>query len=907
MAESEMYFSDTALDPDTTCSICYAEFLDAEDLSVHINQVHPGELTKFSVKCNFCSFFCRDLEDYAFHLRDNHISDLKCCKYCNRVFDDFVTFRRHEQKHNMGMKKNIYSCSNCESVFTTISELEEHELAYHRYSDQGTFLQHIFPLLSSILNIRVTKFLQCLGDCDITYICGVCDHTTPEVNDYIEHLKEKKCRSIVCDTCSSVYKTKKGLIRHLGSCPECYHSSSMLKQCLECFKEYEVKTLKEHVKICKPIKCKKCNIVFDNIFSLSKHQTEMHPAIVQLQSCKYCHKDFAGVVAMNKHIERAHQGQLHLYKYHCVHCDVVFKHPKFLFGHFFSTHKDLEPYTCKICDKKFRIRKKFTLHIKLDHKSIGYVEFDENYHVYFSETRSVQPSNKILTSEEGTLQETQGEKPNHAESESQKKDSPKNRVHFNIEDKQDNTNFDNTVNSDFFSATETEGNQTEADVEKTPRKRKIKNRINQKNKRPKTIEEVVISDSSDDDQPLVAIKQKVTKLRKSLAGAKRTKNSVISKIIKTRNNKNKFVCDICNKHCYTYQNYNNHKALHKKNVAMKCVKCSNVFRSKKALNEHYASEHSTSKLTETLRNLLNKRKSISKPMELTKNQKFKLTIKKVAIPRSEPAIITKAGEKPLSVQKFIENFTPEAEAPKKDNISIQTNITIKKIQGPPKKPLITMTKCNLEQPKTFNGQLAWPVPFKGTNEVHQVTIKPVMTSANKSLGDRVSLLDNQESYPDEDIGDIGDVEQDNNEMIPEVAQEVMLEGTEEPPPKIFIPHKVVIPKLPTECKKIHIAHLLPEAPFFKIVKVEDALNPKKKNVPAHKKDIKLPDGTTLVSVNPLAHLLGDTPVEKIMETSKNKHYQPKAKDFETAVAKAMLKLTNLDEPSPKKRKKLKGV
>ncbi|CAH0404053.1 unnamed protein product [Chilo suppressalis] len=922
----EEYEALEILDPDTTCTLCYAEFLDPEDLYIHINQVHSTEQVGSIVNCQFCAYFCSDIESYAVHLRDAHLTDLKCCKYCTRVFDDSSAHKRHEIKHYIYVNKSAYSCSHCKDVFTTLSELRDHDRLNHSDSAEGALLNEVFPVLSSLLNANAKKFLQSLNDVDVLYVCLKCDHTTPKITDFIEHLKLKGCRSLSCDGCSSVYKTKKGLYKHYNAHPECFNGVSTVKQCSECLKEYDIKTLREHSRTCKPIKCKKCNIVFNSMYELTKHQTETHPAIVLLQQCQYCNKDFAGQAAMEKHIERVHKSNLHLYKYRCVYCDVVFKHPKKLFGHFFSTHKDLEPYTCKICDKKFRIRRNFTLHIKLDHKSIGYVEFDDKYHVYFSETKSERPvkqstetggeQNKIkdgtaLNKKSGELEET--EQNNEIDSKQQSSQSS-NRVRFNVEDNEKNISFPD-INSDFMSATETEGNQTEGDIEKsTSLKRKLKTKKNINKRRwPQTLDEIVITDSSsDEDESLLVLKKRVAKQHKTrLAKAKRAMNNALSsQVIKKSGKKNKLVCDVCKKPCYTYQNYNNHIASHRKNATVKCVKCSETFKTRKALNDHYSKEHSSSQLTETLKNLLEKRKSLAstKAVLSVKNEKFKLTIKKVCTQSdSVPATVVAVGDTPLSVRKFIESFVPETDAPKKD-INIDTNITIKKVYGSRwSVPKIKMTKCNLDHQHFQNGtKLAMPVPFKKTqNEQHKVTVKAVETPICESP-EHTSTVSVHQDYPDQD-----DYHEDDNDeqTIPEVAQEVMLEGSEDPTPKtIYIPHKVVIPKLAPQCKKIHIAHLQPEAPYYKIVKVEDALNPKKKPeaVSVPKKDIKLPDGTTLVSVNPLAHLLGDTPVEKIIESTKNKHYTPKPKDFASAVAKAMLKLAKTSEASaPKRRRKAK--
>lgn len=900
-------------DNDTTCSLCYAEFLDPDDLAVHMKQMHSKEKESTYKLCQFCTKYLSDLEEYALHLRDEHVVNLKCCKYCTRVFSDFDQYRKHESKHYTFVAKSLYSCSQCEKLFSNISELELHELREHYDCQDGVYINECLPMLSSVLNIKALKFLQSIGD-EVDYTCVRCEMSSPYAHDYIKHLQKKQCRSVVCNSCSSVYRNKKGLIRHVDAHPECnLGGKQVYKQCMECYKMYDIRMWKDHTKHCKAIKCKMCKVVFSSMYELSKHQTTAHPLTVSLIPCKYCQKEFAGSFSLKKHMERAHKNDAHLYKYRCTCCNAIFKHPKKLFAHFYSTHKDLEPYTCKICDKKFKIRKKFTIHIKLDHKSIGYIEFDENYHVFFSDKKTIKTETqaKVEKTEDGNEQPNSEnidteENLNECQKEEYVNVKEEQRVERTLNAESKAVKFDSdtkfevpfvNANADFASATETEGMQTEAE-EKPVLKRKIKMKMEGKlKKRHKTSEVVLIDSDSSEDKPLVELRKRVrkdrrNKLRNASWNRKKRKD--------LKDNKKRFICNICSKYCYTFQNYHNHVALHYKNVTLKCVKCSETFSSKESLNKHYAKKHSSSQLTQTLKNLLEKRK-YGAPLNsnLSSAEKFQRTIKRVELPLlNGTAKLTEVKDK-LSVQKFIENFTPE-DGPKKIPIKIDFSVTLKEVTGPSPPSFIKMTKCNLTHMNFNKIGLCMPVRFRQViGETHKVTIKEVEVEEEDVT---------RQNFEDETYFDDDNV--DRNESIPDVAQEVMLEVTEEPTPKaLYIPHRVVLPKLPKEINKIRIAHLQAEAPYYKIVKVEDVLNPqpqedKKKPIPEppvdKKMDIKLPDGTKLVTVNPLAHLLGDTPVENILQ--KNKYYQPKSKDFEVAIAKAMLRLEK-PEAYPKRRKK----
>ncbi|XP_026753769.2 PR domain zinc finger protein 15-like [Galleria mellonella] len=885
---------------DTTCSLCFAEFLDLDDLKIHINQVHR---TPAFVKCQFCDSECNDMDRYASHIVDAHLVCLKTCKYCTRMFLNADNCRTHEHKHFINTSTRKYSCSQCIAVFSSIPELEYHEYDKHKDIGDGVLLQECFPYLSSVLNINALKFIQSYGT-DTVYVCVHCELTTPDVMEYIEHLKRSKCRSYVCDKCSFVYKKKFGLIKHFYTRKECNNYTMKIpkKKCEDCQVYFTPKLLKEHKKNCKALKCKVCNWTFNSMYELTSHQTEFHPLSISLQSCKFCNKEFVGTVALNKHIHRSHKDAAHLYKYSCVHCNAIFNHPKKLFCHFFTKHKNLEPYTCKICNERFKLRKKFTLHIKLLHESVGYVEFDENLHVFFTDKKpekSFKPTANVehMAVSEDLDNTDNRDEPSQAATE-------RKRVTFDVTIKE-TVNLDN-VCSDFMDATETEGqqtegNQTDIEVPKPGLTRKRKLKSTKKNQKLKNQVVNLDSDSSD-DEPLLVVRKRVRKKRqqKLRCATWNTKRQVV-KATDTK----RFTCNICNKYCYTYNNFHNHVNSHSKSENKRCIKCFKQFNSKEKLKSHMERQHSSSRLTETLKKLIEKRKKGlgAEEVQIPAAERFRKTIKKVNIERDCNAATIKPIEDGLSVQKFIESFTPEVnEGPKKE-IVIDTVVSIKPVtDNTVKQPLIKLTKfeqnTNSHLRVNFNTKLAMPVKFKpDLGEKQKVTIKIVPEASYNT-------------YPNDDTGVTGDTsfyddDGGQNDDIPEVAQEVMLEGSEELK-SVQVPHKIVLPNilnLPEQCKDVRIAHLLPQAPYYKIVKVKDLL--KEQNQKANdevdkpKESIKLPDGTKLVNVNPLAHLLGDTPVEKVFEKNKSK-YNFKPRDFETAIAKAMLKL---DKPVVNNKKK----
>lgn len=850
--EEELF--DYCGDAETTCTICQAEFLDPEDLAIHVNQIHKST-EDHSKKCQFCTSTYSDLMTYAEHLRDKHLLKLKYCQFCLRAFSDADEHRSHENKHRAGSKTS-YKCTQCSIRYGNLFDLRRHDLECHNDDLDGVMIQEHLPYLSAALNLKAATLFQALHS-DTVFICVGCDYSTANIKLYINHAKTKNCTSYVCDKCSNVYKKKWNLLRHMSK--ECAKvPGRKTKVCPECHLTFNMYQFVKHKKNCKVIKCHTCGINYETMYELSEHQSKEHPLSVELKTCTFCWKQCVGNVALQKHIDRSHKSELHMYKYLCIYCKSVYKHPQKLFGHFFSKHKDLDPYTCKICNKKFRIRKQFTLHIKLDHKSVGFVEFDENYHVFFAEKKSENPfipqsiyAKELETKKIGTSHENT--------------EDPSNIEILN-------------VNSE-MSITETEGNQTEVETKTKP---KLKRKRVPKTNIKETEEPIAVQSS--DDEPLLVIKRRVQKSMPKILRNRWTKKRL------TSINKKRFTCHICKKYCYTFQNYHHHISLHSKKDYKRCIKCPKFFRSKEKLNNHIATDHSSSRLTETLKCLLEKRKKgLSISDDLPMSERFRRTIKKTESNGLRSTATIKTVDTGLSVQKFIENFTPEAE--NKSEAEINNAVTLKVVNDAPKKPTIKMTKFE-KKPMPLITKLSLPVKFKDCypNKM-PATIKLVQPTPVLNID---SPDNNYHNYDDD---------MDRNESIPEVAEEVMLEGTEEAPKVVQIPHKIVIPKLPTAYNDITIAHLLPQAPYYKIVKVNEVLNmqnTEKKSEDAKSNTIKLPDGTKLINSNPLAHLLGKTPIDKVLGSFKNKYYKPKATNFQGMLAQA---LSNLDKPIVKKKRK----
>lgn len=900
---------------ETTCTICLAEFLDAEDLKVHVKQVHknatktkkePKKSTKNSVYskvCQFCDATYRDVDAYARHVCNDHLAHLLCCYVCTKCFTDGGQWKKHERKHKN--KANMFCCSQCTAVFSASKEVQVHEFIEHDNTDDGVLL-NCMPHVSALLKQNVVAFLQ--SD-DKNYTCSVCEFTTADIDSFLKHSKD--CSVFVCEVCCYVTNKKRNLIKHARRKSKCKFPKECVSEmttCPTCKTKVHCRQMQAHMNNCSKYKCYICDIRFVSIENLSKHQTEAHPVELDVIKCKFCYKEFVGEVSLEKHMKRSHSHQFILYKYKCKTCEQIFKHPQLLFAHYFTKHKELEPYTCRICDKKFKVRKRFTIHIKMEHKSAGVVEFDENYHVFFAEQKSNNPFiPKCVIPELVPI----------ASSTPSIKVRTQKEINAEVMDKK--------FKVDVQIETEIDEENEDWHVEKPKQKTQAKKR-----KRGEAVE----SSSEEEAAPLSTIKKRAERKRFQRLFSPGTK------LNKSLNQRRQFTCKTCNKYCYTFQNYQNHIQSHKKEN-VKCVKCSRIFKSRNKLSAHMISDHATSKLIETLKNV-RERKQVEtgyndvnhddrNDKDLTPSERFMKTIKKVKPDKQSISVTIAPTTGDLSVRNFIENFVPDVgetanvESTEMNDEEEEPAVTLKHYDSPfYRKHLITMTRFTPEPIQT-SFKLKMPEKFKTTSE-DKVKLKvklvhePIKVSMFDQLESFQSKFSYDESHDSQEYDEGFNIHEydDANNVIPEVAQEVMLEGSEEPPkPNLQAPHKIVIPKLPEGYPKIHIATLQAQAPFYKIITVKNSQNAneaividtervkqeKPKQEPIKRRDIiSLPDGTRFVAANPLAHLLGGKPVEELQVSTK--YYKPAFKNFQGIFAEA---LQNLDKPTKKAKKKPESV
>ncbi|XP_021349294.1 uncharacterized protein LOC110447732 isoform X1 [Mizuhopecten yessoensis] len=206
---------------------------------------------------------------------------------------------------------------------------------------------------------------------DGTFICGVCDYTTPKKANWYKHKKKHMTQKPhCCMKCGYQAATSSNLKRHLA-----IHDDIRDFQCEFCFMTFRQKIhLERHVKYrheVKKVKCPLCDYVCANENpDLKVHIKRRHlpqdsnDGSVRAFACDEC-----GAVAINRkdlkqHMKFHRKGpELKLY---CEHCSFVTDCESRLRRHMFI-HTNEKPFQCGLCEYRGTQKEHVLRHMKSQH------------------------------------------------------------------------------------------------------------------------------------------------------------------------------------------------------------------------------------------------------------------------------------------------------------------------------------------------------------------------------------------------------------------------------------------------------------------------------------------------------------------------------------------------------------
>lgn len=247
-----------------TCQMCYEQFTSIIALNRH-KKSHPLDR---QFKCTTCSESFNIHENLELH-KIIHDESIKSCPQCGIAFKRLASLHGHIKIH---FKTEVFTCNQCEEIFTTLLLLKTHTDQYH--SKENLNIQS-----------RSTNLTKLKKSTKQTLKCTHCAKIFYKPSHLIRHLRiHNGERPFHCEICRDKFGQKTTLNIHMLR-----HSGSKPHSCPECFIKFSQKgNLKTHLKRVhsnfnqkdnEQYPCNLCSCVFRKLGTLNRHITEQHSKI----------------------------------------------------------------------------------------------------------------------------------------------------------------------------------------------------------------------------------------------------------------------------------------------------------------------------------------------------------------------------------------------------------------------------------------------------------------------------------------------------------------------------------------------------------------------------------------------------------------------------------------------------
>ena len=389
---------------------CGKSFLSLRNLKEHIGYIHEGHKRE----CIHCGQEFVDKNELRIHIKKIHLEPKekipKICPECNKTFASIYSLEKHVSRKHEGFTKNIYHkiCESCGKDFPTNKLLGQHVRFVHEGKKDHQCIHcnksfcfpkqlkmHIFCVHEDhpenkcepcgktfYYRTALEKHILITHEGRKDHICESCGKSFGEKNSLKHHVdKQHKGVRYMCESCGKSCKDKSWLKKHISDVHEGQGKKFPCNRCDEVF--YTAIDMKRH-RMAKHMDCEQCGKKFEGPNAagmLRCHIRSVHEG-VRNYVCSTCGKAFFNNNDMVRHVDSVHLkkpvwqnirknypgGKKPNIGMICEFCQEKFSHRVLLQKHIQTEHRSLIKYDCRKCLQTFNSKASFLTHLEMNHK-----------------------------------------------------------------------------------------------------------------------------------------------------------------------------------------------------------------------------------------------------------------------------------------------------------------------------------------------------------------------------------------------------------------------------------------------------------------------------------------------------------------------------------------------------------
>ncbi|CAG7823248.1 unnamed protein product [Allacma fusca] len=383
------------------CETCGKLFNSGSALDLHTR----GHLGDLPLKCSVCNMGFDDQRRFDYHVRRHGKPDMRMhannpsravmCDICGSRMSEAV-FPKHMLQHEVGFPRP-FPCSVCDKNFSQNASRNKHLLSHPDFS--GNICRHCYKELPSkeLLEEHESQHPPKVNRLRVCEVCGKCLATSYGLKQHmllhgtempyqchecgkfftarsslkLHSFMHSKSKQFSCKFCDHKYKyPTMGYIHvlcsHTG--PDGFLEKDKLNReknfyCEVCaigfVKEESLRQHQIYHQKTKSIKCKKtdCGEMFFTIYDRGYHMRTVH----ERKACEFCGKEFNFKAELDQHRRYNHTGET---PYSCTLCDKKYKSKPDLNYHM-ATHTGEYKFQCEYCEKKFISKANMHAHVRI--------------------------------------------------------------------------------------------------------------------------------------------------------------------------------------------------------------------------------------------------------------------------------------------------------------------------------------------------------------------------------------------------------------------------------------------------------------------------------------------------------------------------------------------------------------